>query len=585
MALPGNTSASARVSGSNADLARLRQAARPDDLRSLRRLSDALRQAGRLVDGRPVQAWIDLFSAEPYDGVSLGSADSTWALEPERLLEGGTPEPVRQVVSAGPAAVPALVDALRTAARGPCVKAVIRTIVHSVNALARIRPVPTCAIPAVLESVSAASPKARAHILFELAGPLRPRATALAVRVLTDCLGATQEDRVRATAAQALSRLEGDLPARVRDAALAGLADPHRWVRHFCLLTLARLRGPDGIVRAALCEQYRHHEEHRPEVIRALLRFDEGQALAHLADELRRRAPGEAGRERYGRCLRLLEELGSLAVPVLSAVRPRGPVEEACVRAVLRGELKDSAAARARAPEPLADERTARLLTLPDRPGLAPRSRVALLGWVDTLGEDDRELGARAALAAVRRVAFLYDMGEDVRAKAEGVEQWIVGNGRRGLRAQARAGAAVPPLVEPAADGESVSAPRSDINPYVSAQRDHVLWAAESMAWVVESPVATWEHVTGAVNHACLALAASMGPVFRTITVEAPWYEGDAVSQIRQAIVDELLPWATGTWDPIADVLRRREHRWPVPAGQDPPDADRDPLEGCDPQR
>jgi hypothetical protein len=541
----GNGLTTERGSGPNADVARAWRAARPHDLGSLRRLADTLRRVGQ-VDGRLVQTWIGLMSGVPHHGVSLRAGEGARPLEPERLPEASVCEPVRQIVAVGLAAVPALVDALRMAERAPRRKAALRTIVHSVDALARIRPVPTCAIPAVLNSIGGASSKVRAHILFELAGPLRPRATPFVIRTLQDCLDATQEDRVRITAAQALSRLEGDLPRQARDAALAGLTDSHRWVRHFCLVTLARVHDPDEVVRTALCEQFHSHEDHRPEIIRALLCFDEGQALAHLAGELRRQAPGEAGLERYRRCLRLLEELGSRAVPVLWAVRRCGPVESACVAAVLRGELKDSAPP----PRPPAGERAARLLAPLDRPGLAAGSRAALLAWVDSLSQEDHELGARVALAAVRRVAYLYDMDEHVRDKAEEVEQWILARGRRELGAPAQLG----PVMGLLAEGAGASQTHPDINPHVSAERDHTLWAARSMARVIESAVAPWKHVNSAVGYACQALAESTGPVFSTITVEAPWYESDAVTQVRQAIIDEILPWIMGTWDPVADV-------------------------------
>ncbi|WP_427925070.1 HEAT repeat domain-containing protein [Streptomyces sp. cg40] len=524
------------------------RAARPHDLGSLRRLADTLRRAGEM-DCRSVQGWIDRMGGEPYHGVSHRTGERAWPVEPERLLTDDVSEPVRRLAALGLPAVPALVDGLRTAARVRNGKSALRTMAHSVDALARIRPVPTCAIPAVLESLAAASPKVRAHVLFELAGPLRPRATPLAIRALTDCLDVGQEDRVRITAAQALSRLEGDLPGQARDAALAGLTDPQRWVRHFCLMTLARLRGPDDVVRAALCALFRRDEAHRPEVVRALLGFDEGKALDLLADELRRRAPGEEGRERYGRCLRLLEELGSRALPIVSAVRHRGPVESACVGEVFRGELRGHARPRE---SPVTDPTADRLLLLAG-PWPAVDSRTALLAWVDSMSGEGHEVAARVALAAVRRVAYLYDMAEDVRNRVEEVERWVVARGRSREDVPAQLASFGGPLVDVSAVSPDFPA-RPGIDPHGTAQREHTLWAAEAMVRAVESPGGSLKHVGRAVEYACLALAESMGPVFRPITGEAPWYEPDAVERIRQAIVGEVLPWAVESWDPVVDV-------------------------------
>lgn len=57
----------------------------------------------------------------------------------------GNPRQVRcdTIKERGPKTVPALVDALRTAARGLRTKAVIRTTVRSMNALAPGRPAPS----------------------------------------------------------------------------------------------------------------------------------------------------------------------------------------------------------------------------------------------------------------------------------------------------------------------------------------------------------------------------------------------------------------------------------------------------------
>ncbi|MEY9841015.1 hypothetical protein [Streptacidiphilus sp. EB103A] len=366
--------------------------------------------------------------------------------------------------------------------------------------------------------------------------------TGLAVAVLAEHLDPRREDRVRVTAAQALARLEGELPVSARDAALAGLRDPLFQVRRSCLAALTRLPGPDPEVRKALQSSAADPDENLPELIRALRSHDEPLALRLLQAELGREPVSYDAELRRARCLHLLEEWGHPARSVLPAVRRGGVVEESCVRAVLRDGLRRAAPR----PDPsgAADPQAARLLEapLPD-PGAGPRD--SLRRRVTELSRDDRLLAVRIALAAVREAAYLADPEPEVRETLDRVERWAVADAGAGERAWR----------DPVADDGSFVGPVQDIQPWTSRQRNRIRWAASFLDFLTD-PRATADHTLAAVDHACRALADSLAPSFWYTTVDAPWYEEVAVRRIHRAVTDEVLPWLCGTWDPVGDVRR-----------------------------
>ena len=527
---------------------RLRRGARPDSLASLRRLDEALSRTGWVVQGRAVREWVELLSRQPFFGPSVKVWTGERNLEPEWLPEavGDVCEPVAALVSAGLAAVPALVEALVAVAEEPGGKGRGRVVVHCVEALARIRPTPSCAVPAVLAAVRVVGPKAAASVLFELAGSLRPRATGLAVAVLAERLDPRQEDRVRVTAAQALARLEGELPLSAWDAALAGLRDPLFQVRRSCLAVLTRLPGPDAEVGEALRSSAADPDENLPELIRALRSHDEPLALRLLQAELGREPVSYDAGLRHARCLHLLEEWGHRARSVLPAVRRGGVVEESCVRAVLRDGLRRAAPR----PDPsgAADPRAARLLEAPlTDPGAGSGAgpRESLRRRVAELSRDDRLLAVRIALAAVREAAYLADPEPEVREALDRVERWVVADAVAGERTWG----------DPVADDGSFVGPVQDIQPWASRQRNRMYWAASSLDFLTD-PRATADHALAAVDHTCRALADSLAPSFWYTTVDAPWFEAVAVGRMHRAVTGEVLPWLCGTWDPVGDVHR-----------------------------
>ncbi|MGW2254788.1 hypothetical protein ACWCXH_32055 [Kitasatospora sp. NPDC001660] len=480
------------------ELARLRHAARPDSLPSLRRLDDALTRTGRLVRGRPVREWTALLAKVFYSAPShrLGSADGSalteWRLEPNWLPEttDRPAEAIDALVEAGLAAVPALVEALTAHPPRPD-RGRMRVVAGCVDALARIRPVPTCAVPAVLAALRTASPRAASALLFHLSGPLRPRATALAVAAVAERLHPGQEERVRIHAAQALSRLDGPLPTSARAAALAGLGDPLLLVRRYCVHALGRVPGPDTEAATALRAEGGREDVNLPDVIRALAQHDEQQALLMLRQAI---SDTTAEDQRRARCLHVAAELGHRARPLLPFLRPGEPIDEAAARAMR--------------------------LDPTDSPAEPPSSRRRLLRHVADLAADDRPLAVRIALAAVREAAHLYDPKPDVRAAVAAVSRRLA-----------------KPL-EPWPDHPGEPDLGHD-DPWESWQRALVRRAAGHLSFLT-GPQAAPTHAVAAVDHACRALAASLAPGLSVVCVETPRDEQEAVARIHRAIAAEV---------------------------------------------
>ncbi|AKQ67249.1 hypothetical protein A176_004161 [Myxococcus hansupus] len=138
------------------DLDALWRKARPDDLASLRRLDAALVRSGYQVEGKTVREWIAAFSANRI-----------------RWFDGS--EANERVCAAGLAAVPALVETLGRADHESSWQASLNMRGQCVAALGTIEPLPTCAIPALLEALRLPGANVRRMALAVLAR-MRPRA-------------------------------------------------------------------------------------------------------------------------------------------------------------------------------------------------------------------------------------------------------------------------------------------------------------------------------------------------------------------------------------------------------------------------
>ncbi|HVG57981.1 MAG TPA: hypothetical protein VNA24_05460 [Hyalangium sp.] len=548
------------------ELEALRRKARPGDLESLRRLDRALQRSGWRVEGKTLREWISEFATYPL-GDYLGM-----------------PEPAQVLSQAGLAAVPALVEALRTKRLSLRSDHDIRIRAHCVSTLAFIEPAPVCAIPALLETLHVPSLRLRRLTLRVLALKLPPRPTTLAIRELLTCLTHRREPEVRTEAAHVLSKLEGPVPPEVRRAAIERLTDVDKRVRRHALRILARLPAPDPEVRTAVEEQIILDDLNRLEAITTLLGFDEPRAFEFLREEVRWAEASPQTDRLLLRCMRalqLIERLGARAEPTLPALRRAYPASRletavlAAVSSIIRGQL--SAQMPAPGPEQLRDERAIQLLQDPpsEEPSESPEQ--ALARWAAGFIPYGQEMCVRIALAAARRVAGLweneYPVNGSPREALDLLEEWLCDPNETAARSVVERGDVIPSqLCAPAAFSASWSTTFATLCVPTDEQREQ--WGQRAQP--LDS--AQGGYLGSAVLSACRALGGrSVITLALGSSEEPPRFSGQQAAQaVRQAIVDEVLPWVCGTWDPVKDVLQRRRAllaRKPVPpsTGSYPP--------------
>ena len=244
----------------------LTREARPDDLTSLRRLEEALHQAQWRKEGRTIREWV---------------ADI--ALPPSQFPPDSGPVDVLGRI--GLAAVPVLVDMLRTKELAPRPKRDLRIRSRCLEVLRLIEPPPVCVTPVLLKTLRVRSPRVQRQALALLA-KLQPPLEEPLIQALLVCLGARHEPLTRLYAVDVLVKLPGPLPPELRRAALDRLGDSDRRVRRHTLLVLARLPGPDAEVLTALEEQVVLDDENRIAVLRLLARLAPARAFPFLVEEL-----------------------------------------------------------------------------------------------------------------------------------------------------------------------------------------------------------------------------------------------------------------------------------------------------------
>ena len=533
----------------SAPLETLKHSARPEALASLRRLEHELHREGWRVQGRSPREWL---------------------AELVLLLKPGyeKPNPSEMLVEAGLAAVPALVDTLRTPRLELEGKRDARIRLLCVQVLGRIQPAPTCAIPALLETLHSPSARLQRETLWTLAH-LTPRATPLAVRELLTCLRHKHEPGIRSLAARVLSRLDGPLPPEVRRAALAHLSDPEWRVRQQCLRILERLSTSDAEVRTALEEQVLLDDANRIEALRILVRFDTPRALELLAEHLRQADQPPHTRERIeqgARLLQLVAALGARAEGLLPVVcgMQCPPLVELPVVATVDALLRERQFSRAppMPPPPLEDERARRLLEPLPVPNPPETPSKALARWAAGFLPYGRELCVRMALAAARQVVGLWDIHassiSSPRSALFTLEDWVRDPSEATAREAARAGGHIPSQMlapEAFSAGWAVNFATCCVAP----EEQLAQWIYPPQPLEVEGGF-----LGSAVHSACRALQGSsvitlsLGDVSDDAALSRLSAE-EAAQRVRRAIVDEVLPWVLGTWDPVLDVRRHRK--------------------------
>ncbi|MCY1023336.1 HEAT repeat domain-containing protein [Pyxidicoccus sp. MSG2] len=534
------------------DLHQQRHGARPDDLASLRRLDAAMVRAGFRVAGKTVREWV-----------------ADFARVRARWFDNG--EAVSHVIAAGLGAVPVLVDTLRAKRLDVPPKADSSVRAQCIEALGSIEPLPTCAIPALLETLRTPSARVRWMVLAVLER-MRPRPTAAVIRALLPCLQDKHDAQSRSRAARVLAQVDGALPAEVRRAAMARLMDSDRSVRRQALQVLGRFPG-DAEVLTALEEQALLDDVNRLEALRILADLEPSRAFPLLLDVARRAAEDRPGDQRLGqmdafvtvlarreegmRALLLIARLGERAVSTLPelvglrSLTPMATYANAAIDDLARDVL------RRRAP-PLAPERfhgahvTALLRDVPPprEPDETPGK--ALARWAEDLREQGPDLIVRVALAAARRVLGLWEYQqpntEGVRRAVMAMDRWVCQPAEALVQDARLAGYTVPSQFS---------------SPDAFSAAWSVTYATRCLPSDAPGDAQREENEGDAlgacVNAACRALSRQSVITWALGSSEespTPLQPRQAAQEVRRAILDEVLPWALGTWDPVKDVVR-----------------------------
>ena len=547
------------------DLDALRRTARPDDLASLRRLDAALVRSGYQVQGKTVREWIAAF---PKDRI--------------RWFDGR--EASDRVCEAGLAAVPALMEALARADHESSWQASLNMRGQCVAALGTIDPLPLCAIPALLGVLR--QPGARVwRMALAVLARMRPHATPAALRAVMPCLREKGDLPMRLHAAKVLAAMQDPLPEEVRAAGLSLLGDAHRALRREGLLVLARFPRDEGVL-TALEEQAILDDENRLEALRVLSMSAPSRAiprLLELASNARKRQQdgppppswrgplGESQRSEDGkRALLFIGRLGargaeSLAsLDALRSVELLTPYADAVIDDIARAVLRQQAPplTTGRFQNPLC----AALLT--DVPWPVERTEepsLALRPWLTALTTLGPEVKARVALAAARHVLWLWesqDPNNDYsRCTIMAMDRW---------------------LCEPTEANAAQAAGMGNFIPsqFCAPDAFSAAWSVNYASRCVPQPAASSvpsshdeeDSLWACVHAACRALSrrSVITWAFGASAASAePLSPQDSAREVHRAIVDEVLPWACGAWDPVKDTppLRAalRANGWRVP--------------------
>ncbi|GEN11720.1 hypothetical protein SAMN05443572_11582 [Myxococcus fulvus] len=528
------------------DLDSLWRKARPDDLASLRRLDAALVRSGYQVRGRTVREWI---AASAQDRI--------------RWFDGR--EASDRILEAGLAAVPALVEALARADAESSWQASLNLRGQCVAALGTIEPLPTCAIPALLDVLHQPVARVRRMALAVLAR-MRPRASPLALRALLPCVQEQGDPQTRMLATQVLAALQAPLPEEVRAAGLSRLADAHPAVRRAGLQVLARF-GQDEATLTAMEEHAVVDDENRLEALRMLSSLAPSRGiprLLKLASNARARKQvgatpqawrgplGETRRSEDGKkALLFIGRLGArgaqalASLDALRAVEVLAPYADAVIDDITRAVLRQQAPPlrTERLQEPL---RAALLMDIawPTERTVEPFE--ALRPWLASLAPSGAETKVRVALAATRRVLGLWETqhpnNDGPRRAVMAMDHWFV---------------------EPTEANAAQVAELGNLTPsqFCAPDAFSAAWAVTYASRCLARTSTDEDALSACVQAACRALSRQSVITFALGTSQEPSEPLgplEAARQVHRAILDEVLPWACGAWDPVRDTPRLR---------------------------
>jgi hypothetical protein len=547
------------------ELEDFKREARPDDLASLRRWEEELHRAGWRMEGKTIREWVADFALPP----SQFPRDS---------------EPVSVVGRIGLAAVPALVDTLRTKQLAPRFKKDLRIRARCLEALGLIEPAPVCVTPALLKTLRVRSPRVQRQALALLA-KLRPPLSEPVIQSLLVCLADRHEPLTRVHAVYVLTQLTEPLPPELRRAVLERLGDADRRVRRFTLLALQRLPELPPEFLTALEEQVILDDENRLLALRLLAGFAPARAIPLLIEEIRKEGSQEWHSAPFAarvKAIRIVGGMGARAeslVPMLGQLRggtELGVHVEAAVDSIVRDLLYRSKPAR---PSELpGNELAMRLLqeVAPPPAGSSETWAWALAQWAEGFAPLGRELCVRIALAAARRVAGLWDDAhpgnERPRSGLFALEDWVCEPTEENAQRAVSLGNNAPSQLC-APDAFSASWAVTYATLCVSSAPP-----PEELTPEGELRPAHGSNLGACVHAACRALAGLSVITWAFGNSEdssPPLSLEQAAQEVRSAILDEVLPWLSGTWDPVKEPLRRRRE-W-LAAVRSPEPAD--PLE------
>ena len=527
-----------------------------DDLASLRRLDAQLVRTGFRHADRTAREWVA-------DLIAKGRTRNAFPIDAHEAL-----------VAIGPGAVPALLEVLTSRRLDGSARADACIRENALAALMAMTPPPRCVVPALLGMLSLPGARLRRAVLRALVA-LRPQPSRLAVRRLLEACRDREDWTLRALGLDGLGAVDGPLPEDAEQEALLRLADANKRVRQAALRLLSRRTAPSPRVLQALEDQVVLDDDNRVVALQVLARVSPDRALP-LLEETARGLLGIAPDDRAGLrrglfALHLLAGLGARARPMLGLLRElqahalsRGHGDP--VSWPVRVQVESVADAIVRA-SPLPREawtpstgslRLAACLASP-LPGDATEPPFTRLeAWLETLGPLSQEEEVRLCVAVARLAARVWDsQGPDndgAQSSLLALEAWVETPDAAHQRAALEVGLHYPSQL-------------------LAPEPFHSAWSIHYAALMVMDAEARRERFDEARRpEGDHFLPSCVGSAYRaltggaTTTVESAMdcalslspTPARAVDLLHGAMVDEVLPWARGEWDPLRDVMRAR---------------------------
>jgi hypothetical protein len=331
----------------------------------------------------------------------------------------------------------------------------------------------------------------------------------------------------------------------------------------------ARLPEPDSEVLTALEEQALLDDENRIAVLRVLARLAPARAFPLLVEEIRQLVRVKEGSPRFEPALKALRIAGGLGARAESLIPMLGRLSggdalrvhlEAVVDSIVRDSLYQS-----RPPvspsQVTGNAVAARLLQelSPPPPGSSEGWSWALAQWADGFLPFGQELCVRMALAAARRVAGLWDdtypANEYPRSGLIALEDWVCEPTEQNAKQAVSRGNNVPSQFS-APEAFSASWAITYATQCVSSEPPPEEWNPDGPPRRIAGG-----HLGACLRAACRALAGMSVITWAfgfSEDAPPPLPPEQAAQEVRKAILDEVLPWLCGTWDPVKEPLRRR---------------------------